>query len=125
MRRGFHNIDRIVTDAFDRLPENGLMNIFVKHTSAALMINENADPDVQTDLDTLLERVAPEDDPAYIHTLEGSDDMPAHFKSALLGSSLTIPITSHKLNTGTWQGIYFCEFRRNGGPRKLVITVFQ
>lgn len=125
MHRGFHNIDRIITEAFGRLPEYGLINIFVKHTSAALMINENADPDVQTDLDTLLKRVAPEDDPAYIHTLEGADDMPAHFKSALLGSSLTIPITNHKLNTGTWQGIYFCEFRRNGGNRKLVVTVFQ
>ncbi|NOX84500.1 MAG: YjbQ family protein [Chlorobi bacterium] len=125
MRRGFHLIDRVIAEAFERLPENGLMNIYVKHTSAALMINENADPDVQVDLNTLLERIAPENDPDYIHTLEGPDDMPAHFKSAVLGSTLTIPITNHRLNMGTWQGIYFCEFRRNGGHRKLVITVFQ
>ena len=125
MRRGFHLIDSTILSAFDSLPETGLMNIYVKHTSAALMINENADPDVQTDLNTLLERIAPENDPVYIHTLEGPDDMPAHFKSAVLGSSLTIPISGHRLNMGTWQGIYFCEFRRNGGNRKLVITVFQ
>ncbi len=125
MRRGFHLIDRVIEETFDQLPETGLMNIYVKHTSAALMINENADPDVQIDLNTLLERIAPENDPAYIHTMEGPDDMPAHFKSAVLGPELTIPITGHRLNMGTWQGIYFCEFRSNGGHRKLVITVFQ
>lgn len=125
MARGFHLIDRVIAEAFDKLPETGLMNIYVKHTSAALMINENADPDVQIDLNTLLERLAPENDPAYVHTMEGPDDMPAHFKSAVLGSTLTIPITHHRLNKGTWQGIYFCEFRRHGGHRKLVITVFQ
>lgn len=125
MRKGFHEIDKIIEGAIGTLPETGLMNIFVKHTSAALMINENADPDVQTDLNTLLERIAPENDPQYSHTLEGPDDMPAHFKTAVFGSSLTIPITNYRLNTGTWQGIYFCEFRRNGGNRKLVITIYQ
>jgi len=125
MRKGFHRIDRVIAEAFDRFPETGLMNIYVKHTSAALMINENADPDVQIDLNTLLERIAPENDPDYVHTLEGPDDMPAHFKSAVLGSTLTIPITNHRLNMGTWQGIYFCEFRRHGGHRKLVVTIFQ
>ena len=125
MRKGFHQIDKFISEAIGALPETGIMNIFVKHTSAALMINENADPDVQTDLNTLLERIAPENDPQYSHTLEGPDDMPAHFKTAVLGSSLTIPITNYRLNTGTWQGIYFCEFRRNGGNRKLVITIYH
>jgi len=125
MRKGFHQIDKFISEAIGALPETGIMNIFVKHTSAALMINENADPDVQTDLNTLLERIAPENDPQYSHTLEGPDYMPAHFKTAVLGSSLTIPITNYRLNTGTWQGIYFCEFRRNGGNRKLVITIYH
>jgi len=125
MRKGFHQIDKIIAEAIGALPETGIMNIFVKHTSAALIINENADPDVQTDLKTLLERIAPENDPHYTHTMEGPDDMPAHFKTAVFGSSLTIPITNYRLNTGTWQGIYFCEFRRNGGNRKLVVTIFQ
>lgn len=125
MRKGFHLIDSIVLDAIGGLPETGLMNLFIKHTSAALMLNENADPDVRVDLDTLFEKIAPEGAPFYTHTLEGRDDMPAHFKTAVLGTSLTIPITRHRLNTGTWQGIYFCEFRNHGGSRKLVITVYS
>jgi secondary thiamine-phosphate synthase enzyme len=102
-----------------------MVNIFVKHTSAGLMINENADPDVHTDLNTLLERVAPENDPQYTHTLEGSDDMPAHFKSAILGHTLTIPVTESRLNLGTWQSVYFCEFRNRGGNRRLVLTLYS
>jgi secondary thiamine-phosphate synthase enzyme len=125
LSRGFHNIDRIITDALDPLPESGMVNIFVKHTSAGLMINENADPDVHTDLNTLLERVAPENDPQYTHTLEGSDDMPAHFKSAILGHTLTIPVTEGRLNLGTWQSVYFCEFRNRGGNRRLVLTLYS
>ena len=125
MRKGFHDIDNILSNAFGSLPSEGLINIFVKHTSAALMINENADPDVQTDLNTLLERMAPENDPEYIHTIEGPDDMPAHFKSSVFGSSLTGPISNGKLNLGTWQCIYFCEFRNRGRNRTIVITVYS
>lgn len=125
MRKGFHLIDSIVLNAMSELPETGLMNLFIKHTSAALMLNENADPDVRVDLNTLFDKIAPEGAPFYTHTLEGSDDMPAHFKTAVLGTSLTIPITHHRLNTGTWQGIYFCEFRNHGGSRKLVVTIYS
>jgi len=121
--RGFHLIDHLVMDALDELPETGMLNLFLKHTSAALMLNENADPDVRTDMDTLFNKIAPEGAPFYTHVLEGADDMPAHFKSAILGTSLTIPISHHRLNTGIWQGIYFCEFRRHRSRRKLVLTV--
>ena len=125
MGKGFHLIDSMVLDVMGELPETGLMNLFIKHTSAALMLNENADPDVRVDLNTLFDKIAPEGAPFYTHTLEGIDDMPAHFKTAVLGTSLTIPISHHHLNTGTWQGIYFCEFRNHGGSRKLVITVYS
>ncbi len=124
MSRGFHNIDHIVTGAFDKLPSMGMVNIFVLHTSAGLMINENADPDVQIDLQSLLDRIAPEGEPYYQHTMEGLDDMPAHFKSSVFGQSLTVPITDGKLNLGTWQSIFFCEFRNYGGNRKIVVTVY-
>jgi len=124
MRRGFHNIDRPIIEAMSPLPKAGMLNIFIKHTSAGLMINENADPAVHLDLETLLERVAPEDDPEYTHTLEGIDDMPAHFKSAILGHNLTVPITDGRLNFGIWQSIYLGEFRNNGGSRKLVLTLY-
>ncbi len=123
--KGFHLIDGLVLDTLGRLPETGLLHLFLKHTSAALMLNENADPDVRTDLDTLFNRIAPEGAPFYTHVLEGADDMPAHFKSAFLGTSLAIPITNGRLNTGTWQGIYLCEFRNHGGRRKLVLTVIS
>ncbi len=125
MAKGFHLIDSLVLNAIGALPETGLMHLFLKHTSAALMLNENADPDVRTDLTALFEKIAPEGASFYTHTLEGRDDMPAHFKTAVLGTSLTIPITRHRLNTGTWQGIYFCEFRNHGGSRNLVITVYS
>jgi len=121
--RGFHLIDNLVLDAVGELPETGLLNLFLKHTSAALMLNENADPDVRTDLNVLLDKIAPEGAPFYAHVLEGADDMPAHFKTAILGTSLNIPISYHRLNTGIWQGIYFCEFRRHSSRRKLVITI--
>ena len=125
MKRGFHNIDRIIIHELGQLPDKGLLNIFTKHTSAALTINENADPDVLTDLNTLLERIAPENDPQYMHTMEGPDDMPSHFKSIVLGASLSVPITNGNLNLGTWQSIYFCEFRNHGGSRKLVLTLYH
>ncbi len=121
--RGFHLLDKLVLDAIGELPETGLLSLFLKHTSAALMLNENADPDVRTDLNALLDKIAPEDAPFYTHVMEGADDMPAHFKTAILGTSLNIPISRHRLNTGIWQGIYFCEFRRHSNRRKLVITV--
>ena len=105
------------------LPAAGLLNIFVKHTSCALAINENADPDVRADMNRILDHLVPENQPYYEHTLEGADDMPAHAKSALFGVSLTIPISDHRLNLGTWQGIYLCEFRDYGGPRRIVLTV--
>jgi secondary thiamine-phosphate synthase enzyme len=124
MRKGFHKIDNLVSDAVAPLPETGLVNVFVKHTSAALMLNENADPDVQTDLDALLDKMAPENAPFYRHTMEGADDMPAHFKSAVFGPSVTIPVSNHRLNLGVWQSLYFCEFRNYGGRRKLVVTLY-
>jgi secondary thiamine-phosphate synthase enzyme len=124
MRKGFHKIDHIIRDAVSPLPETGLVNVFVKHTSAALMINENADPDVQVDLDALLNRMAPENAPFYKHTMEGADDMPAHFKSAVFGPSISIPISNHQLNLGVWQSLYFCEFRNYGGKRTIVVTLY-
>ncbi len=123
--KGFHRIETIVLQSLGSLPETGMLNLFVKHTSAALMINENADPDVQKDLEYLLNKMAPEGDRHYIHTIEGYDDMPAHFKSATLGVSLSIPISNHQLNLGIWQGIYLCEFRNHGGRRNVVATVIS
>lgn len=105
------------------MPEQGILNLFVKHTSCGLAINENADPDVRHDLDEVLNRFAPENEPYYLHTLEGSDDMPAHAKSVVTGVSLTIPITAGRLNLGRWQGIYLCEFRDEATPRTIVATV--
>lgn len=107
------------------LPAQGLLNLFVKHTSCGLTINENVDPDVRIDLESILNRVIPENAPYYLHTLEGADDMPAHAKSVLTGVSLTIPISNGRLNLGRWQGIYLCEFRDYGGPRKIVATIFS
>ncbi len=122
--RGFHLITRTIIENLDNLPEKGLLNIHIKHTSAALALNENADPSVRVDFKSFMDKLIPENDPVYTHTLEGSDDMPAHLKSALFGQSLTIPVTNGRLNLGTWQGIYFCEFRNYGGARTLVLTVF-
>ncbi len=124
MSKGFHNIDNIIMRTFDNLPDIGMVNIFVKHTSAALMINENADPDVQVDMKTLLNKIAPEGDPHYVHTMEGIDDMPAHFKSTVFGQSITVPITNGRLNLGIWQSLFFCEFRNHGGSRRIVLTLY-
>lgn len=104
------------------LPQTGVLNLFVKHTSCALSLNENADPDVRGDLERLFNRLVRENEPFYRHVLEGADDMPAHAKSVLTGTSLNIPITHGRLNLGTWQGIYLCEFRDNGGRRRIVAT---
>lgn len=125
-RRGCHLITgEILRRLSGQLPERGLVNIFVKHTSCGLTINENADPDVRADMSRILDRVVPENQPYYRHTLEGDDDMPAHAKSSLVGVSLTIPVTGGRLNLGTWQGIYLCEFRDYGGERTLVVTVYS
>ena len=123
--RGFH----IVTDEIVRqLPELaqysiGMLHVFIKHTSASLTINENADPTVRMDFESFLNRVVPENEPYYAHTLEGSDDMPAHIKSSMLGSSVTIPVTKGQLNLGMWQGIYLCEHRNHASAREIVITL--
>jgi len=121
--KGFHLITHIIEEQLGDLPEKGLLNIFIKHTSAALTINENADPTVRTDLNSIFNKMVPENDTSYKHTMEGADDMPAHAKSTLAGPSLTIPISNYRLNLGTWQGIYLCEFRNYGGSRKLIITI--
>ncbi|MBN1952410.1 MAG: YjbQ family protein [Bacteroidales bacterium] len=123
--RGYHLITRLIEENLDEMPERGLLNILVKHTSAGITLNENADPSVRTDFNTFLNDLVPENYPHFQHTLEGSDDMPAHLKSALIGQSITIPVTNRRLNLGTWQGIYFCEFRNYGGSRKLVLTLYS
>ena len=124
--RGFHSITDEVLSGFPELSQvnKGICQIFIKHTSASLTINEDADPTVLLDFESHFNQLVPEDQPYYQHTYEGSDDMPAHLKSSLLGSSLQIPITNGKLNLGTWQGIYLCEHRNHSRPRKLVITAW-
>ena len=123
--RGFH----LITDEIlNEIPEIesikiGLINVFIKHTSASLTINEDADPTVRMDFESHFNEIVPEDQPYYLHTAEGLDDMPVHIKASLLGSSIQIPITNGKLNMGTWQGIYLCEHRNFGGVRKLAVTV--
>lgn len=124
-KRGFH---LITGEILRELPElknisAGMLNIFIKHTSASLTINENADPDVRRDMEQFFNRAVPDDASYFIHTMEGADDMPAHIKSSMLGVSLNIPVTNGRLNTGTWQGIYLCEHRDYGGSRKLVLTL--
>ena len=125
MRRGCHLITGEITRRLPNpLPDSGLLNVFVKHTSCGLTINENADPDVRSDMDRILDNLVPENEPYYNHTMEGADDMPVHAKSSLMGVSLTIPITNGRLNLGIWQGIYLCEFRDYGGERTIVLTVY-
>lgn len=121
--KGFHLVTQEIMQHLPELPETGLLNLFIKHTSAALTINENADPDVRTDLEAIFNHLVKERETYYEHTLEGPDDMPAHAKAVMAGVSLTIPITNGRLNLGTWQGIYLCEFRYSGGGRKVVATV--
>lgn len=121
--QGFHLISNEIISQLPQLPKNGLLNLFVKHTSCGLCINENADPDVRTDMEGIFNHIVPENQPYFCHTLEGSDDMPAHAKSVISGVSLSIPITDGRLNLGTWQGIYLCEYRSHGGPRRIVATI--
>ena len=122
-RRGFHLITGEILRNLPPLPEVGLLHLFIKHTSAGLSINENADPDVRMDMESIFNHLVKEREPYYQHTLEGNDDMPAHAKSSIIGTSVTIPITNGKLNLGTWQGIYLCEFRNYGGNRRMVSTI--
>lgn len=124
-RRGFHLITSLIEKSLPNLPKEGLLNILVKHTSAGITTNENADPSVRHDFNTFVNDMVPENYPRFTHTLEGDDDMPAHLKASLIGQSITIPITDGRLNLGTWQGIYFCEFRNHGGTRRLVLTVYS
>jgi secondary thiamine-phosphate synthase enzyme len=123
--RGFHLITREVLHGAGELPETGLMHVLVQHTSAGLTLNENADPSVREDFEAFMNDLVPENHPLYSHIYEGADDMPAHLKASLIGSSVTIPITHGRLNLGTWQGIYLCEFRNHGGPRRLIITIIS
>ncbi len=121
--RGYHLITDVIEQSIDNLPEFGLLNILVKHTSAGITINENADPSVRVDFQSFIDFLVPERHSLYTHTMEGDDDMPAHLKASLIGQTITIPITNHRLNLGMWQGIYFCEFRNRASSRKLVLTV--
>ena len=122
--RGFHLITaEILQQLPSPLPKTGILHLFVKHTSCALSINENADPDVRYDMEKIFNHLVKEGEPYYDHTLEGLYDMPAHAKSTLAGVSITIPISRGRLNLGTWQGIYLCEFRDHGGPRSIVATI--
>ena len=122
--KGCHLVTAEVLSHLPELPQCGVLQLFVKHTSAALSINENADPDVRADMEKIMNHIVRENEPFYDHVLEGADDMPAHAKSSLFGVSITIPITDSRLNLGTWQGIYLCEFRNYGGPRRIVATIF-
>ncbi|MBX2875280.1 MAG: secondary thiamine-phosphate synthase enzyme YjbQ [Saprospiraceae bacterium] len=123
--RGYHLITQEVLSAIGSLPKVGLFNLYIKHTSAAITINENADPSVLVDFEQIFNKIVPENMPFLTHTVEGPDDMPAHIKAAMIGSSISIPISNHQLNLGTWQGIYLCEFRNYGGSRKLVATIYS
>ena len=123
--RGFHLITDEIMDQIKEIKDikSGIAHIFIKHTSASLTLNENADPTVRSDMEKHFNKMVPEDAPYYDHNTEGSDDMPAHIKSVILGSSVSIPVKNGKFNLGTWQGVYLCEHRNRGGSRKLVVTI--
>ena len=121
--RGIHLVTEEIIHHLPPLPQSGLLHLFLQHTSAALCINENYDPDVRGDLNDIFNHLVKEREPYYTHTLEGDDDMPAHAKSVITGVSLTVPITNGRMALGTWQGIYLCEFRNHGGNRRIVATV--
>ncbi len=123
--RGFHLITGELLEALPYLPEHGMLTLFIQHTSAGLTISENADPDVRADFESIFNKLVPENLPFLRHTMEGPDDMPAHIKAALVGSSINVPIISGQLALGTWQGIYLCEFRNQGGSRRLIATISE
>jgi len=124
-QRGFHLITNEIVQQVPELKniKAGTAHIFIQHTSASLTINENADPSVRRDFESHFNRMVPEDASLFEHTIEGADDMTSHIKTSILGSSVTVPVTKGRLNMGTWQGIYLCEHRNHGGPRRLVITI--
>jgi secondary thiamine-phosphate synthase enzyme len=123
--RGFHLITRPVLEALPEVGQlrAGLLHVFIRHTSASLTLNENASPDVRGDFEAYFNEAVPEDAPYWTHTIEGADDMPAHIKASILGPSLTLPVSDGRLALGTWQGIYLCEHRDRGGPRRLILTL--
>jgi len=125
-RRGFHLITSEILKSIPELKEirAGILHVFIKHTSASLTLNENADPTVRSDFESHFNKMVPENMPYYKHDYEGSDDMPAHIKASILGSSITVPISNGKINVGIWQGIYLCEHRNYGGARNLVLTAY-
>ncbi len=125
-RRGFHLITHLIEKELGgHLPLDGLLHLFIRHTSAGLTLNENADPTVRIDFETVFNKLIPEGDRSYKHTFEGIDDLPAHIKSSLSGSSVSIPIKNGNLHMGTWQGIYLCEFRNYGGRRRITATIIS
>jgi secondary thiamine-phosphate synthase enzyme len=121
-KRGYHLITHEIESKLSGELKNGIINLSLQHTSAALTLNENADPDVRVDFESFMDKLVPDGDRVFIHTLEGPDDMSAHLKSSLLGASLTIPVVSGRLKLGTWQGIYLCEFRDHATPRRIFAT---
>jgi len=123
--RGYHIITNEILQNITELPSSGLLNVFIHHTSAAITINEAADPDVLVDFESVFNHIVPENLPFLTHTMEGPDDMPAHIKAAMIGHSIQLPIIDGKLALGTWQGIYLCEFRNRGGSRGLTATVYS
>ena len=124
-KRGFHLVTEEIRRALPALPQVGILHLFIKHTSAGLSINENADPEVRTDLNAIFDRLVRERESYYTHNYEGDDDMPAHAKSSIIGVSLTLPITNGQLNLGIWQGIYLSEFRNHGSARTIVATIIS
>ncbi len=122
--RGYHIITQEVLNQVDHWPDQGLFNMFIHHTSAAITINEAADPDVLVDFESFINHIVPEHMPFLVHTIEGPDDMPAHIKAALIGQSIQIPIINGRLALGTWQGIYLCEFRNHASPRNITISIY-
>ena len=125
-KRGFHLITEIILENIPEIEQlkTGMLQVFIKHTSASLTINENADPSVRTDFESHMNKMVPENAPYYIHTYEGADDMPAHIKASLIGTSVQIPITNGKINLGLWQGVYLCEHRDSASGRHLILTAF-
>lgn len=123
--RGFHLITQLIEKELVELPDQGILHLFIQHTSAGLTVNENTDPTVRKDFEQIFNQLIPENQSSYSHNDEGSDDMPSHIKSSLAGSSISIPISHGKLNLGIWQGIYLCEFRNHGGSRRLVATIIS
>jgi secondary thiamine-phosphate synthase enzyme len=122
-KRGFHLVTREIINQLGELPEKGIVHLLLKHTSAGITINENADYTVRIDFETFFNNMIPDGTNYFQHSLEGDDDMPAHLKASIIGQEITIPITNKKLNLGTWQGIYLCEFRNHSSDRKIVATI--